>query len=193
MKYVLNWSGGKDSTASIILAHENNIKIDYIILSEVMFDKNISGELPEHIQFIKKCIPIFNKWGFIVKILHSDKNYLDIFYHCVKRGKYANTGMRSGFPMAGKCQINSICKIKPINKFLKELNDDYIQYIGIACDEPKRLKRLGDNKISLLAQYDFTEKMAFDLCKKYNLLSPIYDFAPRGGAVGSAQMLGIVN
>ena len=64
MKYIASWSGGKDSTASIILAHENNEPLDLIIFSEVMFDKNISGELPEHIDFIKnKCIPLFKGWG----------------------------------------------------------------------------------------------------------------------------------
>ena len=73
MKYIASWSGGKDSTASIILAHENNEPLDLIIFSEVMFDKNISGELPEHIEFIKnKCIPLFESWGYKTKILHSD-------------------------------------------------------------------------------------------------------------------------
>ena len=47
MKYICSWSGGKDSTAQIILAHEHNEPLDLIIFSEVMFDKNISGELPE--------------------------------------------------------------------------------------------------------------------------------------------------
>lgn len=50
MKYIASWSGGKDSTASIILAHEHNEPLDLIIFSEVMFDENISGELPEHIK-----------------------------------------------------------------------------------------------------------------------------------------------
>lgn len=53
MKYIASWSGGKDSTTSIILAHEHNEPLDLIIFSEVMFDKNISGELPKHIDFIK--------------------------------------------------------------------------------------------------------------------------------------------
>ena len=51
-KCIATWSGGKDSTASIILAHEHNEPLDLIIFSEVMFDKGISGELPEHIDFI---------------------------------------------------------------------------------------------------------------------------------------------
>ena len=45
------WSGGKDSTASIILAHIHHLPITEIVFCEVMFDKsrNISGEIPEHI------------------------------------------------------------------------------------------------------------------------------------------------
>lgn len=62
MKYIASWSGGKDSTASIILAHEHNEPLDLIIFSEVMFDKNISGELPEHIFLLKtnvfRCLKV---------------------------------------------------------------------------------------------------------------------------------------
>lgn len=37
--HVASWSGGKDSTASIILAHEHGEPLDLIVFSEVMFDK----------------------------------------------------------------------------------------------------------------------------------------------------------
>lgn len=95
MKYIASWSGGKDSTASIILAHENNEPLDLIIFSEVMFDKNISGELPEHIDFIKnKCISLFESWEYEVKILRSDKTYMDCFHHRTIRGK--NLGIKKG-------------------------------------------------------------------------------------------------
>ena len=51
----LMWSGGKDSSASIVLCHENGIHLDGIIMSEVMFshEKNISGENIEHITWVK--------------------------------------------------------------------------------------------------------------------------------------------
>lgn len=55
MKYIASWSGGKDSTASIILAHENGEPLDMIIFAEVMFNESISGELPEHIEFVHKA------------------------------------------------------------------------------------------------------------------------------------------
>lgn len=191
MKYIASWSGGKDSTASIILAHEHNEPLDLIIFAEVMFDENISGELPEHIDFIKnRAIPVFEGWGYKTKILHSDKTYMDCFNHIATKGK--RVGKRLGFPMAGKCKINASCKMRQIRKFWKEIEDDFTQYIGIAIDEPARIERIANagNQVSLLEKYGYTEQMAFDLCEKYNMLSPIYKFAPRGG-VGFVQMLGM--
>lgn len=182
MKYIASWSGGKDSTASILLAHEHNDPLDLIIFSEVMFDENISGELPEHIDFIKnKAVPIFESWGYETKILRSDKTYLDCFHHISTKGK--RIGKKRGFPMAGKCLINRNCKMPPLIKFTNGIGEPFTQYIGIAVDEPVRMNRIvnAGNKVSLLEKYRYTEQMAFDLCKKYGLLSPIYDFAPRGG------------
>jgi len=183
MKYIASWSGGKDSTASIILAHENREPLDLIIFSEVMFDENISGELPEHIEFIHSCIPIFESWGYEVKILRAKLNYMDIFTREPTRGKRVGSGKITGFPMAGKCQINKSVKVKPIKDFLKNMEGEFTQYIGIAIDEPIRLDRIvkTDNPISLLQKYGYTEKMAFEKCMEYNMLSPIYAFTPRGG------------
>lgn len=56
MKHIASFSGGKDSAATIILAHEHGDPLDQIIFAEVMFDQEISGELPEHIDFIKKQV-----------------------------------------------------------------------------------------------------------------------------------------
>lgn len=192
MKYIASWSGGKDSTASIILAHEHNEPLDLIIFSEVMFDKHISGELPEHIDFIKnKAIPVFESWGYEVRILHSDKTYMDCFDQIQKRSSVPERiGKRWGFPMVRKCVINSQCKIWQIKKFWKEIKEPFVQYIGIAIDEPERMERVinTENQTSLLQKYGYTEQMAYELCKKYNLLSPIYDFAKRGGGAGSARI-----
>ena len=191
MKYIASWSGGKDSTASIILAHEHKEPLDLIIFSEVMFDENISGELPEHIDFIKnKAIPIFNSWGYEVKILHSENTYMDLFFKPVMKSSVAErNGKIRGFPMPKGCHMNSGAKIPPIRKFLKSFDEEFTQYIGIAVDEPVRMERIvnSGDKVSLLEKYGYTEHMAFDLCKKYDLLSPIYDFAPRGGGAGFAR------
>ena len=39
----------------------------------------------------------------------------------------------------------------------------------------------GTNKRSVLAEYGITESMTGDICKKYNLLSPIYEEQSRNG------------
>lgn len=87
-----------------------------------------------------------------------------------------------GFPIGGMCVINRECKIKPIHDYYRQYKDqEIIQYVGIAIDEPKRLARLSKNgkisKVSLLEKYGYTEDMARKKCAEYGLLSPIY----RGG------------
>lgn len=183
MKHIACVSGGKDSNATVILAHIYNEPLDEIVFSEVMFDKNISGELPEHIDFVKnKLFPMFESWGYKTKILHSDITYLDEFFR-IHQGKRSpeRKGMYYGFPMVLHCRING-CKTKPIKEYIKSQNGEVIQYVGIAIDEPKRLVKLkGTDKVSLLEKYGYTEQMAHDLCEKYGLLSPIYSFTSRGG------------
>lgn len=51
-RYIASCSGGKDSVATILLAAEKNEPLDEVIYSEVMFDQEISGEVPEHRDFI---------------------------------------------------------------------------------------------------------------------------------------------
>lgn len=184
MKYIASWSGGKDSTASIILAHENGEPLDMIIFAEVMFDENISGELPEHIDFVHRAAKVFEGWGYPVHIVRSDRTYMDCFNHRITRSRIPERiGKKQGFPMAGKCMINRDCKMKTIRKFWKSIDCEYTQYVGIAVEEKKRLNRLvkTKNTVSLLEKYRYTEEMAYQLCKKYDLLSPMYDFARRGG------------
>lgn len=185
MKYIASFSGGKDSIATIILAHEHNEPLDLIIFAEVMFDEHISGELPEHIDFVKnKCIPLFESWGYETEIIHGKKTFLDEFYHVVtKTKKPERMNKRVGFPMAGKCYVNRDCKVRPIQKYLKQFETEEItQYIGIAADEVGRIERLNKpREISLLEKYGITQEVTFSMCKERGLLSPTYNFSNRGG------------
>ena len=85
MEYIANFSGGKDSAAMIILAYEQNEPLDEIVFSEVMYNETISGELPEHINFIKNiAFPLFQNWGYKTKVLRTKTTYIDLFYHTLK-------------------------------------------------------------------------------------------------------------
>ena len=90
-------------------------------------------------------------------------------------------GNRGSFPICGRCAVQRDCKLRPIQRYQKALPPDTIQYIGIAKDEQERLLRLGQNQVSLLEKYNYTEQGAKELCQKAGLLSPVYAFTDRGG------------
>lgn len=165
MKYFHSWSGGKDSTAAIILDHIHGLPPSRIVFCEVMYDRKngISGELPEHIDFVKNvAIPKFTEWGFTVDLITAETDYLENFFHVISKSRNGNNGKMRGFPLSGRCTINRDCKLKPIHDYYKRNGlkpSEYTRYVGIAIDEPERLERLrGTNKVSLLERYGYTEK-----------------------------------
>lgn len=185
MKYIASCSFGKDSCATVILAHLHNEPLDLIVYSEVMFDEETSAEHPLHRDFIfNKAIPTFKKWGYPVRILRSTKsNYVISFNYIVSKSPNPErNGKKRGFLIPFACKMNAEGKVQPIRDFYKSIKEPVTQYIGIAIDEPKRLAKLeGTNKLSLLAKYNYTEAMAFELCKEYGLVSPLYNISSRGG------------
>ena len=183
--YIASCSFGKDSIATILLALEHNEPLDRVVFSEVMFDheKNISGEIPEHIEWVYKvAIPKLESMGVKVDVVRSKTDYKTLFNTTYKKG--VNKGLIYGFQSNRICFANSTCKLQPIRSYLSKKRKIYnlIEYIGIAIDEPIRLRRLnGVNKISLLAKYGYTEQMAKDKCIEYGLLSPCYSDDYIGG------------
>lgn len=162
--------------------------LDIILFSEVMFDKenDISGENSEHIYFIKKIAkPLFESWGYEVKILHADIDYLQFFFHIIEnpRVHMQHKGMYYGFPASGTCGLKRDCKEKPIQAYLKSIKKPFIQYIGIGIDELLRLRSMhkASTKISLLEKYGYTTAMARQKCIDYGLLSPVYSYSKRSG------------
>ncbi len=185
MNHVISWSGGKDSTATVILfhKHENELLIPgdtvTILFAEVMFDKekNISGHNPDIIDFIHKQKKVFESWGYHVEIVHSAKDYMDVFHHRLTRSPNPDrVGLVHGFVPSGICAVKRDCKLKPIYDWYKTHPGKIIQYEGIAIDEPSRLIAMHKqaNAVSLLEKYHYTEDMAMKLCKLYGMLSPQY-------------------
>lgn len=173
--YIASCSFGKDSMATVLLALENNEPLDRVVFSEVMFDSilGISGENPDHIKFIyDKAIPFLRNAGVTVDRVTDKMDYLDSFYHINVKG--SNVGKLRGFLIPGRCKMNDPCKVRPLREYYKRFSN-VVCYVGIALDELERLARLRGNKVSLLAKYGYTEAMAFEKCRSYDLLSPIYD------------------
>lgn len=185
MKRFISWSGGKDSSASIIVCGEHGIPVDGVVMSEVMFDhaRGISGENPKHIKWIYDiAIPIIeNRFGYKVIVVKDKSDYMQEFYHVVTKSKIPErNGKYAGFFIGGMCAGNDRLKMRPLQKFFKQVGECE-QIVGIAADEPMRLARLGRNKRSVLSEYGIFEADTYELCSRYNLLSPTYDDKIRGG------------
>ena len=182
-EYIASCSGGKDSVATLILAKQHGEPLDEVVYCEVMFDKEISGEHPEHAEFVHTKLKPFveDVLGVPFVILRSEKTYIDVFTRLITRGD--NLGKPYGFAIPRMCAVNRDLKIPPIQKYWATKEGvDVTQYVGIAFDEQERLMRMhGTNRISLLGKYKVKEEGAGRLCSEHGLLSPVYNFSNRNG------------
>ena len=104
LKHVASCSFGKDSLATILLALEHGEPLDEAVYCEVMFDKEISGEVPEHRDFIyTTAIPALERRGVKVTVLRSEKTYVDLFTGKITRGP--KKGLLRSFPIC----LRTVC------------------------------------------------------------------------------------
>lgn len=187
MKYIASLSFGKDSLAQIILIRKLGLPLDEVIYCDVRYTPDVSGEMPEMAEFIPKAEIILKKeFGVTVRHLTAQKGFKEWFYTKKVRGK--RIGTIYGFPFVCGAWCNDRLKVGVIEKYLNSISDNTTEYIGIAYDEPKRYERLlqksNDNHIkrSILFETKTTEAQAFEICKKFGLVSPIYKTGlTRGG------------
>lgn len=123
MKHIICSSFGKDSNATALLALQHGEPLDEIIYTEVMFSKEISGELPEHARFIyETAIPYFEKRGIPTRVLHAEKTYLVAFTMW-----WAAAMHRESLPLfrwLGAVQFNEIARShhwKPIKRVCRRV------------------------------------------------------------------------
>ena len=185
---VFNLSFGKDSMATLILAAEQGIPIDRVMYCDIRFNNEISGEHP----IMAEWIPTAEKrlkelFGVTVDHAYSGVSFYEQFYKVRQKGNHV--GDRYGFPMLISAWCNSMLKVRAINRYLSQFQEGITQFIGIAYDEPVRWERMLKKETdkhkyrSLLVERKLTEQDAFEICKRYDLLSPMYsvDGIYRGG------------
>lgn len=174
MKYIASCSFGKDSIAMIIERMERGEPIDEIVYCKIMYDDKISAEFPEHDEFIhNRAIPeLERRYGLKTTVVQSEWTYKNYFYRVKQKGK--NKGSICGFPTFFVQWCNSMLKGTAISQY-ENAQGEHKPIVGIAADEPKRIQRaLNKGQILPLVDYGITESMAFDICKKHDLLSPAY-------------------
>ena len=176
-EWSVSWSGGKDSTATIILMHEHGVPIKEIVYVRMMYDDALPATLPVMTDFVDSAIKVFESWGYSVKVMKSIKTAEQIINTVYKRSKYPE---RNGKCYGVRGFARGFCKFTDVKKnTIKSLLNGEYEMIGYASDEVERLHRLTDKKCSIMAVLGIAEQDTFDICRKYNLLSPLYSF-PKG-------------
>ena len=170
MNYIANYSGGKDSTAMIILLIEHRRPIDYVIF----FDFGM--EYPETYREVELMKKLCDAHG--IKFITAKPEHTFEWYAADKPRKHRGGDfLADGAPKrtVGNAFPNSLrrwctkVKCSTIKRTLRSLGcvpRDTVHYIGIAADEPKRLVAK-KNCIYPLAEYGVTEAQALAISKEH--------------------------
>ena len=155
MNHIVQFSGGKDSTAMLLMMLDRGMQVDDIIFCDT------GKEFPqmyEHINKVREHIK--NKYNKDITILKAPKSFdYYMFDHVKTKGKNKGS-VGYGWANMGIRWCTSMLKRNVTNKYLRGL--DYVSYIGIAYDEPKRHDKKADNVIHPLYDWKITEKQALE-------------------------------
>lgn len=155
MNKIVSFSGGKDSTAMLLLMIDQGIPFDEI----VYFDAGTweFEQMRDHINKVEKYI------GQKITRLESEKGF-DYWFsdHVITRGQYAGT-KGNGFPSINRRWCTRE-KIRTINKYVGRHE---VSYIGFAYDEKHRVKTHESKAFRIeypLIDAKMTEKQALRYC-----------------------------
>lgn len=184
MGNIISWSGGKDSTATIILAHELGIPIDAVVIALLYFDKErgIYAADPDHIEWLMEfAVPKIRSWGYNINIYEARHDYMYWFNKIYEHSKVeGRNGKKHGFLIGGMCSLTG-----EKQRAIKRIDKEFVGHshiCGICADEPERIERMVKRgQRSLLSENGFTQDDARRICEEYGLLSPIYRKHRRDG------------
>ena len=158
VKHIVSFSGGKDSTAMLLMMLERGMQIDETIFCDT--GKEFPAMYP-HIAKVEQMI------GIPITVLRAEKPFdYWMFEHVKVKGK-SKGSIGYGWPLLKKSRwCTSTLKR---NLAIKYLNDkygsNYTQYVGYSFDEHKRvLKDIDKNMIFPLYDWRITEAKALQYC-----------------------------
>ena len=157
IKYVVSLSGGKDSTAMLLRMIEEGWPIDYIIFC----DTGIEFEaMYRHLEKLEAYI------GREITRLKSARSFEYLFYEYSPKRSNPELQQYKGFSWGGPRNrwCTAMLKTRLVDKFIRELEAEYtvVQYLGIAADEPKRVR----DKRYPLVEWGMTEADCLAYCKE---------------------------
>ncbi len=169
-KHIVSFSGGKDSSAMLLRMIELKMPIDQILFADT------GKEFPAMYDHIKKMSNYTEKAiGVPVTILKPKTTWDNWFYGKVTRGKAK--GMQRGFPLCYfPCWWSRESKFKTMDPICKG-NE---RYMGIAVDEPNRIKNEEGYNYPL-NNWGWTEKDCLEYLIKKGMSIPLHHQFNRTG------------
>jgi len=153
MKYIVSFSGGKDSTAMLLMLLEKGWPVDRIISVDT------TKQFPEMNDHIKKVQLMVEP--IKIEIVKIDFDY----WFGEKKIEQGNNKERKGY--GWPVMPNRWCTGKKIQAMRRLISKNDVEYIGIASDETKRTQRDYINKQNVrfpLVDWEITEKQALEYC-----------------------------
>ena len=172
-EWSISWSGGKDSTATVILCHEYGIPVKEIIYVRMMYDAVLPATHPVMTDFVDNAVKVFESWEYKVRVVKSIKTAKQLVEAKYNRSKYED---KNGKYYGVTAFCRGFCNFTDVKmKTIASLPKSEYEMIGYASDEVDRLHRLTNKKCSIMSELGVKEKDTFEICRKYGLLSPLYE------------------
>ena len=150
---IVSFSGGKDSTALLLMMLERGMNIDRIVFCDTGME---FPQMYAHIKKISKYI------GREIEVLKRKETYQYYLAEHVKR----NGGIGYGHPDFRNRWCTQLLKKTPFSQYIKQF-DEVVEYHGIAFDEKHRTEKNKENNIVIkypLVEWGITEKEALEYC-----------------------------
>jgi len=171
---VLMLSGGQDSVAMLFkcLDYPDKYPIDKVIFCDT------EREFPYMYEYLKIVNERLKPHNLSITYLNNNNAWDKWSKGTMQRGQYV--GRVRGFPLeAGMSWCTRELKVYPVEKYLKQFNN-VTRYIGIAVDEPKRIKKDG-GIVYPLVELKLTEADCLQYTKDINLYNKLYNQFKRLG------------
>jgi 3'-phosphoadenosine 5'-phosphosulfate sulfotransferase (PAPS reductase)/FAD synthetase len=153
-KHIVSLSGGKDSTAMLLMMIEKNMPIDEIIFCDT------GMEFPEIYAHISKIEKNISRKITVLK-------YKETFEHMMLYKKRKNGKIGWGWCGRQSKWAKTYFKIDIYKKYLNEKykNQNLIEYHGLAADEVNRINKNKNRNIKYpLIEWGITEQQALQYC-----------------------------
>lgn len=153
VKYIASCSFGKDSTAMVLNLIEKGYPLDEVVFYDTGMEFSCIYKIRDML------IPLMNENNIRYVELKPDTPFWIDMLIREKKKRTGDIVYGDGY-CGGACRWHTFKKQAICNKYTKEA----IVYIGIACDEERRIRKIDPNKRAPLVEWNMSEQDCLEYC-----------------------------